>query len=45
MINTVDLSKELYDPMADFRQTAIDGKLTNAPDEIDDPRSKDTTNL
>ena len=45
MINTVDLSKPFYDPMADFRQTAINGKLTNGPGEIDDPRSKDTTNL
>lgn len=45
MINTVDLSKSFYDPMADFRQTAINGSLTNAPGEIDDPRSKDTTNL
>jgi len=45
MINTVDMDKSFYDPMADFRQTAIDGNLTNAAGEIDDPRSKDTTNL
>ncbi len=45
MINTVDLSKSFYDPMADFRQTAINGNLTNAGGEIDDPRSRDTTNL
>jgi len=42
MINTVDLNKKLYDPMADFRDIAINGGLTNAPDEIDDPRAKDT---
>jgi predicted amidohydrolase len=29
MINTVDLSKKFYDPMAGFRELAIAGKLTN----------------
>jgi predicted amidohydrolase len=29
MINTVDLSQELYDPMAGFRELAIKGILTN----------------
>ncbi len=45
MINTVDLGKDYYDPMADFRRLAIEGRLTNGPGPIDDPRSADTKNL
>jgi predicted amidohydrolase len=45
MINTVDLSKKFYDPMADFRDLAISGVLSNGPAEINDPRSKNTTSL
>jgi predicted amidohydrolase len=45
MVNTVDLSKEFYDPMADFRDMAISGALNNAPKVINDPRSKNTTRL
>ena len=30
MVNTVDLKKKFYDPMADFRDMAIAGKLSNA---------------
>jgi predicted amidohydrolase len=45
MINTVDLGKEFYDPMADFRDTAIAGALSNAPKVINDPRSKNRTSL
>jgi len=29
MVNTVDLKKKFYDPMADFRDMAITGKLNN----------------
>jgi predicted amidohydrolase len=29
MVNTVDLKKKFYDPMADFRDMAIEGKLSN----------------
>jgi predicted amidohydrolase len=29
MVNTVDLKKKFYDPMADFRDMAIAGKLSN----------------
>jgi predicted amidohydrolase len=29
MVNTVDLNREFYDPMAGFREIAIKGKLTN----------------
>lgn len=29
MVNTVDLSRTFYDPMAGFREIAISGKLTN----------------
>ena len=45
IINTVDLKKEFYDPMAKFRETAIGGNLTNGPQTLDDPRSKDMTSL
>ena len=31
MVNTVDLKKKFYDPMADFRDMAIAGALSNAP--------------
>jgi predicted amidohydrolase len=40
MVNTVDLKKKFYDPMADFRDMAIAGKLSNATKTIKDPRSK-----
>ncbi|MCJ7776928.1 MAG: carbon-nitrogen hydrolase family protein [Sedimentisphaerales bacterium] len=45
MINTVDLNRKFYDPMADFRDMAIDGVFNNRPSVIDDPRSRDTTCL
>ena len=45
MVNTVDLKKKFYDPMADFRDMAISGKLNNATKIIRGPRSKNTTIL
>lgn len=45
MVNTIDLSRRFYDPMADFRDMAIAGKLTNGPQSLDDPRAADTTSL
>ena len=39
MVNTVDLSRKFYDPMADFRDLAVAGKLSNQPKKIKDPRS------
>ncbi|UCF00285.1 MAG: carbon-nitrogen hydrolase family protein [Planctomycetota bacterium] len=45
MTNTIDLSRKFYDPMADFRDMAIAGKLSNAPKTVKDPRSKDTKSL
>ena len=33
MLNTVDLTKKFYDPMADYRDLAINGILTNKPKE------------
>lgn len=45
MFNTVDLNKELYDPMKGFRQIAINGGLSNGEGAVDDPRSKDVTSL
>lgn len=41
-INTIDLNKSYYDPSEKFRESAMRGILSNGPDELDDPRSKDT---
>jgi predicted amidohydrolase len=45
MVNTVDLKSKFYDPMADFRDMAISGKLNNARQAVNDPRSLNRTNL
>jgi predicted amidohydrolase len=45
MVNTVDLSKEFYDPMAGFRDMVIAGALSNGPKVIKDRRSRDKTSL
>ncbi len=45
MVNTVDLSKKFYDPMANFRDMAVKGKFSNGPKTIRDPRSRNTTIL
>ena len=45
MVNTVDLSRDFYDPMAGFREMALAGQLTNGPGTLDDPRSRNTTIL
>jgi hypothetical protein len=45
VVNTVDLKRKFYDPMADFRDMAIAGKLSNAWETIKDPRSKNITIL
>ena len=45
MINTLDLSLKLYDPMKGFRESAINGKFDNAQKQINDVRSKNVTCL
>jgi predicted amidohydrolase len=45
MVNTVDLKKKFYDPMADFRDMAIAGTLSNGTTNIRDRRSKTTNRL
>ena len=45
MVNTVDLSGKFYDPMADFRDMAIAGTLSNSPKTTADPRSRHTKRL
>ncbi len=45
MVNTVDLGRDFYDPMAGFREIVIAGKLSNGPGDLDDPRSRNTTVL
>ena len=42
MLNTVDLSQTFYDPSAPFRTLAVEGKLSNGPETLDDPRSNNT---
>jgi len=45
MVNTVDLNKKFYDPMAAFRDMVIAGALSSDPKTITDRRSKNTTCL
>jgi len=45
LINTIDTNRKLYDPMADYRTLAMAGQLTNGPTDLDDPRSRNTTEL
>jgi predicted amidohydrolase len=45
MVNTVDLNRKFYDPIADFRDMAISGKLNNALQAVNDPRSRKITSL
>lgn len=45
MINTVDTNESLYDPSAPFREDAINGSLSNGPETINDPRSKNKNEL
>jgi len=45
MVNTVDLSKKFYDPMAGFRDMVLAGALSNGTRTIADRRSKNTTSL
>jgi deaminated glutathione amidase len=45
MVNTVDLGIDFYDPMKGFREMALAGQLTNGPGPLDDPRSRDLTEL
>jgi predicted amidohydrolase len=45
MVNTVDLNRKFYDPMADFRDMVIAGARSNGPKRVEDPRSKDRTGL
>jgi predicted amidohydrolase len=45
LLGEVDLSRRFYDPMVGFREMAIAGRLTNGPGQIDDPRSRNTTEL
>jgi predicted amidohydrolase len=39
MVNTVDLGKKFYDPMSEFRDIVMAGKLSNQSKKIRDPRS------
>jgi predicted amidohydrolase len=45
MVNTVDLNRKFYDPMADFRDMVIAGARSNGPRRVKDTRSKDRTGL
>jgi len=45
MVNTVDLSRKFYDPMAEYRDLAVSGALSNGPGPLQDPRSREVTIL
>jgi predicted amidohydrolase len=45
MVNTIDLREKFYDPMKEFRNMVIAGKLSNSPRKLNDPRSKNKTVL
>ena len=45
LVKTVDLGREFYDPMVDFRDGAMAGRLNNAPEDIEDPRSGNVTDI
>ena len=45
MVNTADINETFYDPSADFRDRAIEGKLNNGTGEVDDERSVNVTEL
>ena len=45
MVNSVDLNRKFYDPMANFRDMVLAGALDNGKKTIQDRRSKDTTSL
>jgi hypothetical protein len=42
MVNTVDLNRKFYDPMAGFRDLAANGNLSSDSRIIKDPRSTNT---
>jgi len=45
MVNTVDLNKKLYDPMAGIRELAVNGRLSSGSGRIRDKRSSERTLL
>ena len=45
MVNTVDVSETFYDPSAPYRDMAIDGKLTNAAETVNDMKSANRRSL
>ncbi len=45
MVNTINLNERFYDPMADFRDMAVAGRLDNCKEKIKDPRAADRTCL
>jgi predicted amidohydrolase len=45
MVNTVDVNRKFYDPMAGFRDVAVSGILHNGQIVADDPRSRHAKSL
>jgi predicted amidohydrolase len=45
MVCEVDTDCEFYDASRDYRHLAMEGKLTNGPGDIDDPRSLNTRTI
>jgi hypothetical protein len=45
MLNMVDLFEKFYDPSAPFRKLVVEGKLSNGPEKLDDPRSNNSIHI
>lgn len=45
LVKGIDINQQFYDPMAGVRELAIEGRLSNGPDGLCDPRSLDTRHL
>ncbi|MDH7599859.1 MAG: carbon-nitrogen hydrolase family protein [Sedimentisphaerales bacterium] len=45
LVRTIDINQQFYDPMRGIRELAIEGRLGNYPEQLDDPSSSDTTGL
>ena len=45
MVNTVNIKQSFYDAAGEFRDIAINGGLSNGPETINDPRSRDTKGI
>lgn len=45
MVSAIDIHQTFYDPSAPFRKLILEGKLSNGPEKLDDPKSKNRIEL